>query len=102
MRTLKFQEYDEPRGNKRRGPKMTIEIIAIPGSVFLAAAMVARLYELRNDVLYGPYIAGRKHPLSCFRDDLVEIAASIGLQRAFSRVALKVGTVGFFASAIIG
>jgi hypothetical protein len=81
---------------------MTIEIIAIPGLVFLAATMVAKLFQLRNDVLYGPYIAGRKSPLACFRDDLAEMLASIGLQRGFSRIALKVGTVGFFASAIIG
>ena len=81
---------------------MTIEIIAIPGSVFLAATMIAKLFELRNDVLYGPYIAGRRHPLACFLDDLAEVLAPIGLQRGFNRVALKVGTIGFFASAIIG
>lgn len=81
---------------------MTIEIIAIPGLVFLATTMVAKLFELPNDVLYGPYIAGRKHPLARFRDDAAEVLAPLGLRQGLGRVALKVGTIGFFASAIIG
>ena len=77
---------------------MTIEIIAIPGLVFVAAASVAKLIELRNDVLYGPYIQGRQHLLADFRDELAGLMASIGS----TRFALKVGTAGYFASAIIG
>jgi hypothetical protein len=81
---------------------MTIEIIVFPGLVFLAATLAAKLIERRNDVLYGPYIAGRKQPFAGLRDRLGEAAASIGLQQGFGRLALKLGTVGYFASAIIG
>jgi hypothetical protein len=81
---------------------MTIEIIAIAGLIFLAATTAAKLFELWNDVLYGPYIEGRGHPLAGFQDQLLEIMVPIGLRRGVGRFALKVGTVGFFASAIIG
>jgi len=81
---------------------MTIEIIIFPGVVFLAVTFAAKLIERRNDVLYGPYIAGRKHPLADLRDRLEEVIASFGLRQSFARVALKLGTVGYFASAIIG
>jgi hypothetical protein len=87
---------------KRRGPKMTIEFIAIPGLVFLAATMVAKLFELQNDVLYGPYIEGRKHSRSDLRDALAEMLLPMGLRQAAGRFALKLGTLGCFASAIIG
>jgi hypothetical protein len=81
---------------------MTVEIIAIPGLVFLATTIVARLLELQNDVLYGPYIAGRKHPFVRFRDGAVEILEPLGLRQGYGRIALKLGTIGIFASAIIG
>jgi hypothetical protein len=81
---------------------MTIEIIVIAGLIFLAATAVAELFELRNDVLYGSYIEGRRNPLAGFRDELLEIMVPMGLRRGVGRFALKVGTVGFFASAIIG
>jgi hypothetical protein len=81
---------------------MTIEIIIFPGLVFLAVTLAAKLIERRNDVLYGPYIAGRRHPFEDLRNQLEEVAASIGLQRSFGRFALKLGTVSLFASAIIG
>jgi len=81
---------------------MTIEIIAIAGLVFLAAVTAAKLFELRNDVLYGPYIEGRRNPLAGFRDELLEIMAPTGLRQGVGRFALKLGAVGFFASAIIG
>jgi hypothetical protein len=89
-------------GIKRRGPKMTIEIIVFPGLVFVAATLAAKLIERRNDVLYGPYIAGRQHPLADLRNQLEEMVASIGLRQGLGRVALKLGTVSYFASAIIG
>ncbi|MGO8912331.1 MAG: hypothetical protein ACLQDM_23800 [Bradyrhizobium sp.] len=81
---------------------MTIEIIVFPGLVFLAVTLAAKLIERRNDVLYGPYIAGRKRPFADLRDQLEQAVASIGLQQNFGRLALKLGTVSYFASAIIG
>lgn len=81
---------------------MTIEIIVFPGLVFLAVTLAAKLIERRNDVLYGPYITGRRPALANLRDQLEDAVASIGLQRSFGRFALKLGTVGYFASAIIG
>jgi hypothetical protein len=38
---------------------MTIEMIALAGFVFAAAALAALSYDRRMDVLYGPYIEGR-------------------------------------------
>lgn len=81
---------------------MTIEIIIIPGLVFLAATLAAKQIERRNDVLYGPYIHGRKQPIADLRDRLGDAVASTGLPPSFGRFALKLGTVGYFASAIIG
>jgi hypothetical protein len=81
---------------------MTIEIIAIPGLVFLAATMVAKLFELRNDVLYGPYIEGRKHFLADIQRAFAESLLPMGLRQGAGRFALKLRTVGFFAPAIIG
>ena len=81
---------------------MRIEITAIAGLVFLVATMAAKLFELRSDVLYGPYIEGRRNPLAGFRDELLEIMVPMTLRRGAGRFAFKVGTVGFFASAIIG
>jgi len=81
---------------------MIIEIIAIAGLIFLAATAAAKLFELRNDVLYGSYIEGRSNPLVGFLRELLEIIVPVGLRRGVGRFALKIGTVGFFASAIIG
>jgi hypothetical protein len=75
---------------------MIIEIIVFPGLVFLVVTLAAKLMERRNDVLYGPYIQGRK------RDRLENTPASIGLRPGFGRFALKVGMVSYFSSAIIG
>ena len=38
---------------------MTIEMIALAGFVFAAAALAAVAYERHMDVLHGPYIEGR-------------------------------------------
>ncbi len=81
---------------------MTIEIIVVPGLVFLAVTLAAKLIELRNDVLYGPYIAGRKNAFADLRDEFEQALASIGLRQGFGRFALRLGTVSYFASAIIG
>lgn len=83
------------------GAKMIIEIIVFPGLVFLAATLAAKLIERRNDVLYGPYIAGRRHPFNDLRDQFEQAFASIGLRQGLGRVAFKLGTVSYFASAII-
>ena len=84
------------------GAEMTIEIIVFPGLVFLAATLAAKLYERRNDVLHGPYIQGRKRPFADLWDQLEEAVASSGPQQSFGRFAFKVGTLSYFASAIIG
>jgi hypothetical protein len=84
------------------GAEMTIEIMVFPGLVFLAATLAAKLYERRHDVLYGPYIQGRKRPFADLWDQLEEAVASSGLQQSFGRFAFKVGALSYFASAIIG
>ncbi len=38
---------------------MNIEIVAVIGLVFAAAALVRLAYEREMDVLHGPYIEGR-------------------------------------------
>ena len=81
---------------------MTIEIIVVPGLVFLAVTLAAKLIERRKDVLYGPYIAGRKNAFADLRDEFGQTLASIGLRQGFGRFALRLGTVSYFASAIIG
>jgi hypothetical protein len=81
---------------------MTIEIIVIPGIVFLAAALLAKLLERRNDVLYGPYIEGRKHGFAGLGVQLADAFGPIGWRRDYGRFALKLGTLGYFASTIIG
>jgi hypothetical protein len=81
---------------------MTIEFLVYPGLVLLAVTLAAKLIERRNDVLYGPYIQGRRHPLTDLRDQLAQALASSGLRQSYSRVALKFATVSYFASAIIG
>ena len=81
---------------------MIIEIIVFPGLVFLVVSLAAKLMERRNDVLYGPYIQGRKHAPAGLWDRLENTLASIGLRPGLGRFALKVGTVSYLASAIIG
>ena len=81
---------------------MAIEFIVFPGLVFLAVTLAAKLYERRGDVLYGPYIQGRKRPSAELWDQLQEAVASNNLQRSFGRFAFKFATVSYFASAIIG
>ena len=81
---------------------MTIEFIIYPGLVFLAVTLAAKLIERRNDVLYGPYIQGRKRMSANIRDQLEAAMAAIGLRRGFGRFAFKFAPVSIFASAIIG
>ena len=81
---------------------MTIEILVYPGLVFLAVALTAKLIERRRDVLYGPYIQGRKSARANMRDRLGAVMASIGLRRDYGRMAMKFAAVSIFASAIVG
>jgi hypothetical protein len=81
---------------------MTIELVVYPGLIFLAVTLAAKLIERRNDVLYGPYIQGRKGMSADMRDQLEAVMAAIGLRRGFGRIAFKFATISIFASAIIG
>jgi hypothetical protein len=84
------------------GPNMTIELIAYPVLAFLAVTLATKLIERRNDVLYGPYIQGRKRMSTDMRDRFGAAMAAIGLRRDFGRLALTLAPVSIFASAIIG
>jgi hypothetical protein len=81
---------------------MTIEFLVYPALVFLAVTMIAKLIERRGDVLYGPYILGRRTAFAEFRDRLDAFMAAIGLKREYGRLAVKFAGVSLFASAIIG
>ena len=81
---------------------MTIELLIYPGLVFLAVTLTAKLIERQSDVLYGPYIQGRKTALADLRDRSMPFMVAIGLRREYGRVAMKLTTVSIFASAIIG
>jgi hypothetical protein len=92
-----------PVGIERRGPQMTIEIIVFLGLVFAATAVVAKVYERRQDVLYGPYIQGRnlQRPLQNLVARLAQALAAIGLRQHWARIGWKVWHVCCLASAII-
>ena len=81
---------------------MTIEILIYPALVFLAVTLTAKLIERQNDVLYGPYIQGRKTAVADLRDQIDALMVATGARREYSRVAMKFATVSIFASAIIG
>ena len=81
---------------------MTIEILVYPALVFLAVTLTAKLIEREGDVLYGPYIQGRKTTLANIRDQFDALLASVGLRRGYGRFAMKFTAVSIFASAIIG
>jgi hypothetical protein len=81
---------------------MTIEILIYPTLVFLAVALTAKLIERQRDVLYGPYIQGRKTAVAELRDQLDAFMAAIGVRQEYNRLTMKFATVGIFASAIIG
>jgi hypothetical protein len=81
---------------------MTIDILVYPALVFLAVATTAKLIERQRDVLYGPYIQGRKTAFDELRDQFEAVVEAIGLRREYGRVAVKFATVSIFASAIIG
>jgi hypothetical protein len=81
---------------------MTIEFLVYPILVFLAVTLTAKLIERQSDVLYGPYIQGRKTALSDLRDQFDAFMVAIGLRREYGRLAVKFTAVSIFASAIIG
>jgi hypothetical protein len=81
---------------------MTIEILIYPGLFFLAVALIAKLIERRRDVLYGPYIEGRKTVLGELRDRCDAVTGAIGVRREYGRLAVKLTPVSIFASAVIG
>jgi hypothetical protein len=81
---------------------MTIELIVYPILAFLAVTLTGKLIERQQDVLYGPYIQGRKTAATDLRDQYDAIMAALGLRHEYARLAMKFATVSIFASAIIG
>lgn len=83
-----------------------IELFVYPASVFLAISLIAKLIERQRDVLYGPYIQGRKTPFEtafdAFREELDEYLAAVGVKREYGRLTVKFASISIFASAIIG
>lgn len=82
---------------------MTIEIIAFLGFVFTLTSLIAKAYERRQDVLYGPYIQGRnpQHPFEPAIARLAQACETTDLQRHFAQIGWKFRNVSCFASAII-
>jgi hypothetical protein len=81
---------------------MTIEILVYPTLAFLAVAMTAKLIERQRDVLYGPYIWGRKTAFDALHEELDAYMVALGLKREYGRFAVKFASLSIFASAIIG
>ena len=79
-----------------------IELLAYPASAFLAVALTAKFIERERDVLYGPYIRGRKTAFDAFHDELDAYLAALGLKREYGRLTVKFAGLSIFASAIIG
>jgi len=81
---------------------MISEIIAIAGSVFIAASLIAKLHQRRQDVLHGPYIEGRDvgHPFERYTDWLAQAISSSELRQHVARLGWKVRDVSYFASVI--
>ena len=82
---------------------MTIEIITILGFVFTVTSVIAKAYERRQDVLYGPYIRGRRprHPLASAMHLAAHAIRASSLPRHFEQIGWKARHVSCFASAII-
>jgi hypothetical protein len=81
---------------------MISEIIAIAGSVFIAASLTAKLHQRRQDVLHGPYIEGRDvgHPLRSVMERLAQAILSSELRQHVARLGWRVRDVSYFASVI--
>jgi hypothetical protein len=82
---------------------MTIEIIAFLGFVFIATSMIAKAHERRQDVLYGPYIRGRRprHPLAGELRLAAYAIRTSGLARHVEQIGWKARHISCLASAII-
>jgi hypothetical protein len=81
---------------------MTIEFLVYPTLSFLAVALTAKLIERQRDVLYGPYIQGRKTAFDGFCEELDAYLVAIGLKREYGRFAVRFTPVSILATAIIG
>ena len=69
----------------------------------MLTALIAKAYERRQDVLYGPYIQGR-NPQPPFEIAMARLAQAIetsGLRRHFAHIGWKFRGLSCFASAII-
>jgi hypothetical protein len=82
---------------------MTIELIAFLGFVFTVTTVIAKAHERRQDVLYGPYIRGRRprHPLASEMRLAAYVIRTSGLARHVEQIGWKAHHVSCFASAII-
>lgn len=81
---------------------MTIELLVYPALAFLAVALTAKLIERQRDVLYGPYIQGRKTAVADLRDQLEAFMVAVRVRQEYSRLAMKCAGVSIFASTVIG
>jgi hypothetical protein len=82
---------------------MTIEIGAfIVSVVFIATSLIATGLERRRDVLYGPYIEGRRArpSLLAVTDPFAQVIS--GLRPNGAQLAWKMRNVSCLASAIMG
>ncbi len=79
---------------------MIFQFIIFPGAVFLGVTLAGKLIERQRDVLYGPYIAGRRDPFAGSNARLAQ--SGIGFPQSFARFTLNFATLGCLASAIIG
>ena len=79
-----------------------IELLAYPATAFLAVALTAKLVERQRDVLYGPYIWGRKSAFDGFREELDASMVASGVMSGYRRFAVKFAGISIFASTIIG
>jgi len=81
---------------------MTIELLVYPALAFLAVALTVKFIGRRRDVLYGPYIQGRKTVLANLRDRINAVTSGISRRREYGHLIVNFAAVGTFASAIVG
>lgn len=81
---------------------MTIEFLVYPALVFLAATLIAKLVERQRDVLYGPYIQGRKTAFENIGEQFEASVNAFGVRRGCGRMVMTFAPAGLLSSAIIG
>lgn len=81
---------------------MTIELLVYPALTFLAVALAAKFIARRRDVLYGPYIQGRKTVLANLRDRINTVTSGISRHREYGHLIVNFAAVGTVASAVVG